>query len=252
MLAARFYGGGMASFVARAPLSVLLTLLAVGCGNKSGTTLPKLDAWQGKAEIALETAGAKSTLSVAKRGDTYRFDAPDNPDLFGTYGGEGPRHYLFDGNAKTLILVVDASKQALEYDVTVLDGLANKDLQDSGIELKDTGRKHTVAGFGCELWFGSSASTTVEACVVQQTATAFRLGEGFLPTEAGWARTLLDGEHVALSVHVKEGDTTRFKAEVTRFEQKIPEGEFDVPKDYDRQNFLQALKRVQQKQQQAH
>lgn len=243
----------MTSLVTRSLLLAALALSALstgGCGKKSGITFPKLDTWQGTAQIALETSGQPSTLTVAKRGDTYRFEAPQNPDLFGTYGGEGPRHYLFDGKAKTLILVVEASKQALEYDVTVLDGLANKDLADGGIELKESGRQDTIAGFGCDIWVGASAATSVEACVVKQEASAFRLGEGFLPGDAGWAKSLLDGEHVALSVQVKDGDTIRFKARLTQFEQKIPEGEFDVPKDYERQNFLQALKRVQAKQRQ--
>lgn len=240
----------MAFVTIRAAFLLGLSLAASGCSKKPGNTLPSLDTWQGIADIAIETDGKAGTLTVAKRGDTYRFEAPQNPELFGSYGGaEGPRRFLLDGKAKTLTLVVDASKQAMEYDVTVLDGLANKDTAES-FELAASGRQGTVAGFSCDVWVGSGNGTSVEACVVKQTASAFRLGVGFLPADSAWAKTLLDGDHVALSVVVKEGEAVRFKAQLTGFSQNVPEGEFDVPKDYDRQNFLKALQRIQAKQNQ--
>lgn len=225
-------------------------LLGVACDKKEGTSFPKLASWQGTAQIEVQSNGRPGTVTVAKRGDTYRFEAPQHAEAFGSYGGaEGPRRFLFDDKARTLTLVVDASKQALDYDVTVLDGMASKD-STGAFELKESGRKDTVAGFPCDVLVGEGGGTSVEACVVNQEAKAFALGAGFLPADAGWAKELLDGEHVPLSVIVKEGDAVTWKARLVSFDQKPPEGAFEVPKDYDRASFLDALKRVRA--QQAH
>ena len=145
---------------------------------------------------------------------------------------------------------MDASKQALDYDVGVLDGMSNKE-SDTAFELKESGRKDTVAGYSCDVLVGSAGSTSVEACVVKQEARAFVLGAGFLPPDAGWAKELLDGEHVPLSVIVKDGDAVTWKARLASIDQKVPDGSFDVPKDYERANFIDALKRVRA-QQRAH
>lgn len=223
-------------------------LLGVACGKKEGTDFPKLVSWEGTARIEVQSSGKPGTVTVAKRGDTYRFEAPQHTGAFGSYGGaEGPRCFLFDQKARTLTLVVDASRQALDYDVTVLDGMASKESA-APFELKESGRQGTVAGFPCDVLVGEGGGTSVEACVVKQQARSFALGAGFLPADAGWAKELLDGEHVPLSVLVKQGDAITWKAQLVALDRKPPEGAFEVPKDYDRANFIDALKRVRAQQ----
>ena len=224
-----------------------LLAVSVGCTKKEAATFPSLDTWQGTLTVDLLSGGKSGTVTVAKRGDVYRFEAPDHAEVFGTYGGDGPREFLFDGKAKTLTLVVDGSKRALDYDLTVLGGVTN-DASKSPFELAPSGRSDTVAGFPCDVWVGSADAESVEACVVTQAAHVLPLGIGFLPLGAGWAKPLLDGEHVPLSVVVQEGGTVTWKARLAKLDRAAPAGSFDVPPDYDRESFLDALRRLEAKQ----
>lgn len=226
--------------------ALLLSALLVGCSKKTETDFPSLDAWQGSARLEVETDGKPGTMLLAKRGSVVRFEAPDHPEVFGSYGGlEGPRHYLFDAEARTLTLVVDEPKQALDIDVSVLDRAATRPSGDAA--LKKSGRTDSVVGHTCEVWTYSDDTRDVEACIVQQKASALILGVGFLPQDAGWAWLLLDGEHVPLSVRVKEkGGAVLFAAKLTAFDQKPAEGPFEVPVDYQRDNLVRVLKRLQE------
>ena len=226
-----------------------LLLAVAGCRLQQKRTqqapaFPTLDTWQGTAQIELVSGGHPGTVTLAKRGDVYRFEAPQHAEVFGSYGGEaGPRRFLFDAKAHTLTLVVDAAKQALDYDLTVLDGMAQNGAA-APFELTDSGRHDTVAGHACDVWTGGAASTKVEACMVKQSAKSLALGQAFLPPDAAWAKPLLDGEHVPLSVVVKDGDAITWSARFTSIDTTAPSGDFDVPAGYQRDNFIDALKRV--------
>ena len=226
---------------------VTVATLAGACSKKEGKAFPNLDTWQGTARLDLESGGAVGPVMLAKRGDVVRFEAPQHPQVFGSYGGAGARHFLFDAKARTLTLVIDEAKQALDYDLAALEGLAAK-AAPAPFQLAETGRTDRIAGHACDVWTGAGEGTSVEACVVKQHSSALVLGAAFLPAGASWAKPLLDGEHVPLSVIVKEGDAITFRAQLTALDETIPSVAVEVPRDFQRDNFLDALKRVRAKQ----
>jgi hypothetical protein len=233
----------------RAVLPLVLACSVVACGKTKADAFPSLDAWQGTARLEVRVDGKTSFMTVAKQGDVFRFEAPENSELFGTYGGAaGPRRYLLDAKARTLTLVVDGTEQALDYDLTALEALAQQPPPEPTFELRDAGRQSTVAGHVCRVYVGSDAVQSVEACLVDQSAGALTLGLGFVPPDAGWARLLLDGRHVPLAVTVKRDDAVRFAATVTAFDERPPGGPFAVPATYQRHGFVEALRRMKSKQ----
>jgi hypothetical protein len=181
-----------------------LVTLALGAVVLAGTAacdsvlhrgeLPPLTKFEGEIDFVAKGTFAKGSVdavpvAVFVKEDKLRFDPPEASN-------NGGGSFLIDSPAKRFFVINPARKQAIQFDLSA----GNTKHVSGGSSVTKTGRKSSVAGFGCEEWDVTDGGVKKESiCVADQPASFFNvpLTGGMLGSRA-WLVEVLDGQHFPL------------------------------------------------------
>jgi hypothetical protein len=264
----------------RACAVLALAVSLVGCGKKESPPgggpgaatsaapaagslgLAFLNGFEGEIGLLFKDAddGSKPSpkLSLMIKDNKLRVDLPAE---FLASNGMGKGYAVINTPEKKLYAVLEDKKQVVLVDLDQ----AGEQLKTFGSAAKPgvrdrkevpsapppkvtkTGKKDTVAGYGCEIWeIVPDTGEKMSVCVANEGASWFRFPLSGIPTEHAWALELLDGKHFPLrGVAFDKAGVEKGRAEVTKIDKKpLAAALFEIPQGYkvvDLQQMMMAL-----------
>jgi len=176
-------------------------------------------------------------LTVSIKGGKARIDLPAS---LTDARGLGPAYLLVQPAEKKAYAVLDASKQAIVFEMDKLAEQAKTLGLRGGAQpgtkrpasLQKTGTFDTVAGIKCEIWRFEQGETSGHACIAEQETSWLNL-PGSSPGEPSWLSAVADGKHLPLRFVATDHDQERGRVEVTRVEHKsLAQAMFELPPGY--------------------
>jgi hypothetical protein len=204
-----------------------------------------------EGEITMAVSGKNtaksgaSTMTFGIKSPKVRVDmtgsaVPENPML-----GQGAG-FIIDPPAKKGYLLVPAQKRAMVIDFDKAKAQAARTRGGAAAQpgvpatpsdppkVEKTGKKETIAGYGCEVWKVTSKTSHADMCVAEGIKWIDLTDLGMSSPEVALAAAASDLNHFPLRVVAfddKNVETTRMEA--TKIEKKkLDEARFVVPPDY--------------------
>ncbi len=200
-----------------------------------------------KGKTTGKAGGAPVALDLHVKTGKVRADLPEGlAPSPGSPGAGGKVSGILDSQAKKLILLLEAQKQAVVIDLNKageqLKGFkppppsphAPQPPPEPPPKVTKTGRNDTVAGYSCEEWDVVDKDSKAEICVAHEGVTWFSLPITGIPTEHAWAAELLDGKHFPLRfIGYDKTGAEEGRVEVTHIDKKPQDDTlFQVPPGY--------------------